>query len=158
MEYISGVDKYYYLLNLRINDEDLQKMVIEADEIFKQLTKNEKNMFYDEDVPITDEEHRACFNKDNYYDRKQEILRIVQYMCRQERKGKCTSFSITDLQQNKTTAYLTNGKYTKPMVKQCVVCKNPECMLCSRCKKVYYCGKQCQKLQWKEHKQVCVKL
>ena len=28
---------------------------------------------------------------------------------------------------------------------------------CSRCKKVYYCGRECQKLHWKTHKEECTK-
>ncbi len=28
---------------------------------------------------------------------------------------------------------------------------------CSRCKKAYYCGKECQKLAWKDHKKTCNK-
>lgn len=31
-------------------------------------------------------------------------------------------------------------------------------MLCSKCKLVYYCNKECQKTDWKNHKEICKKM
>jgi hypothetical protein len=43
--------------------------------------------------------------------------------------------------------------------KMCTVCSaySAEAKFCVRCKKVYYCGRECQKADWSEHKAVCVK-
>jgi hypothetical protein len=44
------------------------------------------------------------------------------------------------------------------LLKECGHCKKPNCIQkCSRCKKVYYCTKECQKSHWTEHKKVCIK-
>jgi mitochondrial splicing suppressor protein 51 len=39
----------------------------------------------------------------------------------------------------------------------CRVCKEAAPLRCSRCKVVAYCGTECQKMDWKEHKTVCGK-
>ncbi|KAF8451736.1 hypothetical protein BDZ91DRAFT_750227 [Kalaharituber pfeilii] len=38
----------------------------------------------------------------------------------------------------------------------CVVCGQPSKHFCSRCKTTRYCGKECQKRDWKDHKRHCV--
>jgi len=38
-------------------------------------------------------------------------------------------------------------------VRPCVVCKMTTTKKCSCCKKVYYCSKECQSCDWKNHKQ-----
>jgi len=49
---------------------------------------------------------------------------------------------------------------SKPVVKSCATCgKDATRVLvkdCVRCKRVSYCGKECQKLHWKQHKRECV--
>ena len=37
----------------------------------------------------------------------------------------------------------------------CVVCLQDESKTCSRCHSEYYCSKECQKADWKNHKQIC---
>jgi Ras family protein A len=39
--------------------------------------------------------------------------------------------------------------------KKCNVCKKPSTSYCSKCKLIYYCSKECQKKDWKEHKTSC---
>jgi len=36
--------------------------------------------------------------------------------------------------------------------------RSKDLMSCSRCKVVYYCSKECQRLHWKKHKQECAML
>ncbi|KAG7091274.1 hypothetical protein E1B28_010323 [Marasmius oreades] len=40
----------------------------------------------------------------------------------------------------------------------CIVCGNKTISKCSGCLSVEYCGRDCQKLHWKEHKPMCVSL
>ena len=42
-------------------------------------------------------------------------------------------------------------------LKKCQVCEKTEGKLlkCAGCEKVFYCGAECQKKDWKEHKPVC---
>ncbi len=42
----------------------------------------------------------------------------------------------------------------KPM-KQCNICFNPGSFQCGKCLKTKYCSKECQKLDWKTHKEIC---
>ena len=39
----------------------------------------------------------------------------------------------------------------------CLVCWGPGKHICSKCKEVYYCGRDCQKKDWPTHKLVCGK-
>ncbi|KAL1720417.1 hypothetical protein EV715DRAFT_272008 [Schizophyllum commune] len=45
--------------------------------------------------------------------------------------------------------------------RQCAYCEAPKeakhLMLCSKCKLVYYCGRECQRMAWPSHKIVCRK-
>ena len=43
--------------------------------------------------------------------------------------------------------------------KDCKNCgeKEKELLKCSRCKKVYYCGADCQRKNWPSHKLICSK-
>lgn len=41
---------------------------------------------------------------------------------------------------------------------KCANCGKDASNRCSRCKQEWYCGKDCQKLRWKEHKGFCAKL
>ena len=37
----------------------------------------------------------------------------------------------------------------------CNLCRNPASNLCARCNKVYYCSREHQRLDWKDHKHIC---
>ena len=41
------------------------------------------------------------------------------------------------------------------MKKVCFVCLQPSRLKCSRCDAIQYCGKECQKKDWKVHKHNC---
>ena len=37
----------------------------------------------------------------------------------------------------------------------CVCCNKPASAACSRCNLTYYCGRECQKQHWSQHKKTC---
>ncbi len=37
----------------------------------------------------------------------------------------------------------------------CAICAKPTTSNCSRCRIVYYCGRECQKIGWRSHKTIC---
>eukprot|EP01084_Bolivina_argentea_P149312 260842_1 len=41
------------------------------------------------------------------------------------------------------------------MSSMCLVCRTPTSILCSGCKRVYYCNVKCQTKDWKRHKKEC---
>lgn len=49
------------------------------------------------------------------------------------------------------------GQGSEDMAKggNCAVCGEPSTTKCTRCKEVYYCGRECQRKHWKEHKSEC---
>lgn len=51
----------------------------------------------------------------------------------------------------------TQQKLKKADVK-CQICDKEASLLCSKCKKIYYCSSACQKAGWKSHKSICVKI
>lgn len=42
------------------------------------------------------------------------------------------------------------------MLKVCFLCLKPSKLKCSRCLTIQYCGKECQKNDWKVHKNNCI--
>jgi len=48
-------------------------------------------------------------------------------------------------------------KIHKPQIGCCKTCSTETNLRCNRCKQVYYCGKECQRKDWKEgyHKRIC---
>lgn len=45
----------------------------------------------------------------------------------------------------------------KPLDLICAVCKKISTKKCSKCKLVFYCGRECQVKHWKYHKEFCLK-
>lgn len=157
MEYLKDVDKYQYLCCLTIPDNELHLMIQEAVKIFSTLSQHDKNKYYGNDIDIPESEMRILEN--GGYDRNNETQRIIQYICRKERTQGQSSFSVFDTVNNTQVSYLMDGT---PMImcspsnkRVCEVCSNTEAWVCSKCKKVYYCSKKCQKEHWVVHKIVC---
>lgn len=47
------------------------------------------------------------------------------------------------------------GGESTTSLKQCSVCHAPQKFICSQCRSVCYCSKECQKIDWKTHKYQC---
>lgn len=47
------------------------------------------------------------------------------------------------------------SKKTRAVFHNCEVCGKYTKQTCSKCKRVYYCGSDCQKSHWSEHKKTC---
>jgi hypothetical protein len=63
------------------------------------------------------------------------------------------------LKNLKLKNYLNGGSFTQKQTK-CgnICCYNIGIMICSRCKIIKYCSKQCQREDWKRHKTECFKI
>jgi len=48
-------------------------------------------------------------------------------------------------------------KILTAQMKSCGLCRQPAKTLCSKCKKIYYCCRECQVTDWKKHKMECEK-
>ena len=50
----------------------------------------------------------------------------------------------------------SDSKICPPMGKKCRKCKKPDAYsICSRCNLAFYCGKECQLVDWPNHKRSC---
>jgi len=47
---------------------------------------------------------------------------------------------------------------SKPVVGVCATCGCPAKQWCSKCNSIYFCGKDCQRQAWPEHKKLCAAL
>ena len=85
-------------------------------------------------------------------------LRIFNYACCRSVKceAKTEDLKFKDLKKYKTAKYGTANSKT-PVEGVCQGCgKKGVTLKCSKCRKVYYCGKECQKMDWiTGHKHVC---
>jgi len=52
---------------------------------------------------------------------------------------------------NELKAKVAGGDGDKEAPHKCGRCLKPASMRCSNCKKVRYCGKECQEAAWKKH-------
>lgn len=53
---------------------------------------------------------------------------------------------------------LFRWSYGRPIGSTCSVCYKEDTKTCSKCRKYYYCGKECQVKDWPSHKEVCNRL
>ena len=72
-------------------------------------------------------------------------------------EGISTKRRENELQDNKEER---NQSTAQSEARLCYYCKNPEMNLrkCTKCYTAQYCGKHCQKKDWKSHKEVCDRL
>ena len=75
--------------------------------------------------------------------------------CNNPRQTQVTSASNVTLHQEATAA---SACPSQPMTGKCVVCQKDSTKSCSRCKQVFYCGKVCQRMDWKTHKKACLRV
>jgi len=68
-------------------------------------------------------------------------------------------FLIIDIGDETKTRSLMKSldKDHKKLYKICGVCSQPAKQLCSKCNKIYYCCREHQVADWKEHKKICCK-
>jgi hypothetical protein len=68
-------------------------------------------------------------------------------------------FLIIDIGDVTKTWSIINSiqKDNKKLAQICGVCSQPAKQLCSKCNKIYYCCREHQVADWKEHKKICCK-
>ena len=96
------------------------------------------------------------------------ISPITFFPYEQIKKGNHVTFGHTGINQihliygipskdlkNMEMTYWKMDEIQKKICANCEI-ENPEAKLCGRCKRVYYCGQECQTIHWKNiHKQLC---
>jgi hypothetical protein len=68
-----------------------------------------------------------------------------------------SDYSIAALANNHTKSLQLIGKILKKIGKECACCgsSSKRVKLCSKCRKVSYCSRQCQLQDYKQHKKDC---
>lgn len=82
------------------------------------------------------------------------------FMTLNVRSSTAERVSNTQPQQNKRLPQGSPLQNKTEQVGKDVICNacnkvNPKAELCGRCKSTYYCNRECQKKDWKDHKEVC---
>jgi|SRR5579862_4390739 len=160
-EWLNNKDKYYLFANQGITEEQERGMRADALKIYKDLTPEEKIEILENEIGLSFEEEQAAFEITNYIDFQREIFRVVRELCIAERTkfGKHMKISLLDLKNNKECGSIIketdNGVNVIPLIRKCKICSKYGKMTCSRCKSVYYCGKECQRSDWLNHKPNC---
>ncbi|TDH72768.1 uncharacterized protein CCR75_005463 [Bremia lactucae] len=109
---------------------------------------------------------KICNNGKQFSDA--EILEIQTYFQCDEKKG-LTLKGFKDMYHTQSSAEpletwrdMKKLGFDKELLEKreaavrCRACKSPSVLVCSRCKKVRYCGSECQKQDWKaSHKLKC---
>jgi len=87
---------------------------------------------------------------------KQEIKTILEKAGALRRNDICTNCGVTT---TTTTSSSSSSSITTTMtaINNNSLPPPPSMQRCSRCQKVYYCSRACQKQQWKEHREFCNK-
>jgi hypothetical protein len=75
-------------------------------------------------------------------------------------KGNCQSYILSVLHQSSDKIAKELFNLNKPLPVKCKTCnklggKNNNLKKCNGCNKVYYCNVECQKKDWKNHRNIC---
>ncbi len=153
MEYIQDAPKEFLLFNGNIDDGLLPGLKKSAADRFAEMNQSDKDRVMKINVLCTKEERKG------HFDLYREVLRMVQYICKEERIRSAGGKIDTSQAPVKPELKLVLGEedYDMPKI-ECTVCKAVECKVCQGCRLVYYCGPYCQKTDWQRHKPTCLKL
>jgi hypothetical protein len=97
--------------------------------------------------------------KDHFSEEGQTIIKNrMKYLIESEFYEKLPILSIQEWLSTNNVVFSDDPNFFKsPIDKCCSYCKKSDTKLkvCSRCKAVYYCSKECQKASWLNHKKEC---
>lgn len=146
MNFIEGVEQSR-LLASQVSEEKFDKLKCDAVAAFNSLISKEKEELISIELSPTKDEWEGKL--DEYRD----TYRIVQYICEKEHMKNIGAISSMSVMQ-------TGSNIRKKIyVMKCFNngCEFAGTLKCARCKKVFYCNKECQRSDWKmNHKWDCV--
>jgi len=158
VNWLDSIDKHELLWSsTTVSEEEWKTLKTDAILIFGSMSSDEKIKLLKTNIDV-----QSVREKD-FPDLKHELLRVLRGLCVKEKNNKNSpSIAIYNLESGNCTDMLVNKNNPsnhKPLINECGVCKTSGCkFLCSGCRMVYYCSKDCQTIDWKKsHKNTCGK-